>query len=239
MKIIAGLGNPGSEYAATKHNVGFMLVDALADKLGIDSWQDKFDAKVAQGFMGTEKILLVKPLTYMNESGRAIGPLLNFYKLETEDLIVVHDDMDIPAGTVRIRKKGSAGGHNGMKSIINHLGTDAFPRVRVGIGGERHPDMDLADYVLSRFQGKEAEDIDMALDKAAKAAELFAGDQLDEAMNLYSVGKKKRGGRKGRRTEERPEGQTEEKSSQAHEEKEEQAGGKGRRTEEQTREVSS
>ena len=98
MKIIAGLGNPGSEYAATKHNVGFMLVDALADKLGIDNWQDKFDAKVAQGFLGTEKILLVKPLTYMNESGRAIGPLMNFYKLETEDLIVVHDDMDIPAG---------------------------------------------------------------------------------------------------------------------------------------------
>ena len=108
MKIFVGLGNPTNEYAKTKHNVGFMLVDALADKLGIDNWQDKFDAKVAQGFLGTEKILLVKPLTYMNESGRAIGPLMSFYKLEPEDLIVVHDDMDIPAGTVRIRKKGSA-----------------------------------------------------------------------------------------------------------------------------------
>ena len=163
MKIIAGLGNPGSEYAATKHNVGFMLVDALADKLGIDNWQDKFDAKVAQGFLGTEKILLVKPLTYMNESGRAIGPLMNFYKLETEDLIVVHDDMDIPAGTVRIRKKGSAGGHNGIKSVLAHLGDEHFARVRIGIGRPL-PGWTVVNHVLAPFTDEDKPKIREAID---------------------------------------------------------------------------
>ena len=112
MKIIAGLGNPGAEYAKTKHNVGFMFIDALADALGLSAsdWKDKFEAKVADARIGTEKVVLVKPQTYMNESGRAVGPLMNWYKLDPEDLIVVHDDMDIPAGTIRIRKKGSAGG---------------------------------------------------------------------------------------------------------------------------------
>ena len=125
MKIIAGLGNPGAEYAKTRHNVGFMFVDALADALGLSAldWKDKFDAKV----------VLVKPQTYMNESGRAIGPLMNWYKLEPEDLIVAHDDMDIPAGTIRIRKKGSAGGHNGIKSVLAHVGDEHFARCRAGL----------------------------------------------------------------------------------------------------------
>ena len=105
MKIITGLGNPGAEYAKTKHNVGFMFVDALAAKLGVTEWKDKFDAKIGEGRIGTEKVLLVKPQTYMNDSGRAVGPIMNFYKLEPEDLIVAHDDMDIPAGTIRIGKE--------------------------------------------------------------------------------------------------------------------------------------
>ena len=135
MKIIAGLGNPGSEYAKTKHNVGFMFVDALAEKLNIaDEWKLKQDALVAEGRIGTEKVLLVKPLTYMNESGRAIGPLLSWYKLAPSDLIVIHDDMDIPAGMIRIRRKGSAGGHNGMKSILYHVQDENFARMRIGIG---------------------------------------------------------------------------------------------------------
>ena len=243
MKIIAGLGNPTDKYKGTRHNIGFMAIDRLAHDHGASLNNHKFRAMTGTCFLGGQKVLLMKPLTFMNLSGESIRQAADFFKIDPEDILIIYDDISLEPGMLRIRRKGSAGGHNGMKSIINHLGTDAFPRVRVGIGGERHPDMDLADYVLSRFQGKEAEDIDMALDKAAKAAELFAGDQLDEAMNLYSVGKKKRGGRKGRRTEEKPEGQTEEKSSQAQEKKEDQAGGKDRRTEEkreeQTREVSS
>ena len=134
VKLIAGLGNPGAEYAKTKHNAGFLLVDALAEKLGTDAWRERYDALVLDARMGGEKVLLVKPLTYMNESGRAIGPLLDWYKLGPEDLIVAHDDMDLPVGTIRIRKKGSAGGHNGIKSILAHVGDEHFVRVRIGIG---------------------------------------------------------------------------------------------------------
>jgi len=134
MKLIAGLGNPGAEYANTKHNVGFMLIDALAEHLNASAWKEDFSSSVAEARIGGEKIFLVKPLTYMNNSGEAIGPMLSYYKLSSEDLIVVHDDMDIPVGTVRIRKKGSSGGHNGIKSILSHVDSEAFARVRIGIG---------------------------------------------------------------------------------------------------------
>ena len=134
MKLIAGLGNPGAEYANTKHNVGFMLIDALAEHLNASAWKVDFSSSVAEARIGGEKIFLVKPLTYMNNSGEAIGPMLSYYKLSSEDLIVVHDDMDIPVGTVRIRKKGSSGGHNGIKSILSHVDSEAFARVRIGIG---------------------------------------------------------------------------------------------------------
>ena len=156
MKIIAGLGNPGAEYAKTKHNVGFMFIDALADALGLSAsdWKDKFEAKVADARIGAQKVVLVKPQTYMNESGRAVGPLMNWYKLAPEDLIVVHDDMDIPAGTIRIRKKGSAGGHNGIKSILAHVGDEHFARVRIGIG---RPLPGRRNVVVSRDAGYVAE----------------------------------------------------------------------------------
>ena len=134
MKIIAGLGNPGAEYAKTKHNVGFMLMDAFAVHLNAASWREDFHSLVTEISIGGEKVFLVKPLTYMNNSGEALGPMLSYYKLDTEDLVVAHDDMDIPAGTVRIRKKGGSGGHNGIKSIIAHVGNENFARVRIGIG---------------------------------------------------------------------------------------------------------
>ena len=154
MKIIAGLGNPGAEYAKTRHNVGFMLIDALAAKLGVDDWREKYDAMVLETRIGLEKVLLVKPLTYMNESGRAIGPLLSWYKLEAEDLVVVHDDLDIPVGTIRIRKKGSAGGHNGIKSILSHVGDEHFARVRIGIG-RPSPGWTVIHHVLAPFPSED------------------------------------------------------------------------------------
>ena len=135
MKIFVGLGNPGAEYAKTKHNVGFMLADKIFAELGADGWREKFNALVAETFFEGEKIFLVKPQTFMNLSGEAVGSLTNFYKVSTEDLIVAHDDMDLPVGMIRLRPKGSGGGHHGIESIIQHLGGEKnFSRVRIGIG---------------------------------------------------------------------------------------------------------
>ena len=182
MKIIAGLGNPGAEYARTKHNVGFMLVDALAERLGVDAWREKFNALTAEGRIGAQKVLLVKPLTYMNESGRAVGPLLDWYKLAPEDLIVAHDDMDIAAGTIRLRRKGSAGGHNGLKSIISNLGSGDFVRIRVGVGS-KPAGWDLADYVLGRAKGEDAEKMEEAYADAVEAVLTVLESGVDKAMN--------------------------------------------------------
>ena len=191
MKIIAGLGNPGSEYARTKHNVGFMLVDALADHLGIDTWKEKFDAMIAEGRMGMEKIVLVKPVTYMNDSGRAIGPLMSWYKLGPEDLIVAHDDMDIAAGTVRIRRKGSSGGHNGIKSILAHVGDENFSRVRIGIGRPL-PGWTVVNHVLAPFSGEDASKIHAAIEYLLPAVECLVTDGVDIAMNRYNPKKQKK-----------------------------------------------
>ena len=187
MKIIAGLGNPGSEYAATKHNVGFMLLDALAAKLNISAsdWQEKDNALVAKVRIGTESVLLVKPLTYMNESGRAIAPLMNFYKLAVTDLIVVHDDMDIPAGTIRLRKKGSAGGHNGIKSILAHVGDENFSRVRIGIGRPL-PQWTVVNHVLAPFTAEDAPKIKAAIEYLLPAVECIVADGIDAAMNKFN-----------------------------------------------------
>lgn len=191
MKIIAGLGNPGSEYAKTKHNVGFMLVDALADKLGVTQWKDKFDALIGEARIGTEKVLLVKPQTYMNESGKAVGPLMDFYKLAIEDLIVVHDDMDIPAGTIRIRKKGSAGGHNGIKSILAHVGDEHFARVRIGIGRPL-PGWTVVNHVLAPFTAEDEPKIREAIDYLLPAVECIVSEDVDMAMNQYNPKKQKK-----------------------------------------------
>ena len=190
MKIIAGLGNPGREYAQTKHNVGFMLVDALAARWGVTSWQEKSEALVAEVRRGAERILLVKPQTYMNESGRALGPLLHFYKLAPEDLIVCHDDMDIPCGTIRIRKKGSAGGHNGIKSILAHVGDEHFARVRVGIGRPA-PGWTVVNHVLAPFAAEDAPKIQAAIEYLLPAVECIVDDDVDMAMNRFNPKKQK------------------------------------------------
>ena len=191
MKVIAGLGNPGKEYEKTKHNVGFRLVDALASDLGVTDWRDKFEAKVAETRIGTEKVLLVKPQTYMNESGRAIGPLLSWYKLGAEDLIVAHDDMDIPVGTIRLRHKGSAGGHNGIKSILAHVGDEHFARVRIGIG-RPHAGWTVVNHVLAPFAAEEDERVNEAVKYLVPAVKCMITDGVDVAMNRYNPKKAKK-----------------------------------------------
>lgn len=207
MKIIAGLGNPGAEYAKTKHNVGFMLMDAFAVHLNAASWREDFHSLVTEIRIGGEKVFLVKPLTYMNNSGEALGPMLSYYKLDTEDLVVAHDDMDIPAGTVRIRKKGSSGGHNGIKSIIAHVGSENFARVRIGIG--RPPaGWSVINHVLAPFSAEDVPRIREAIDYLLPAMECIAQDGTDLAMNRYNPHKKK-----ARKQEGSHEAQQEENSS--------------------------
>ena len=192
MKIIAGLGNPGTEYAATRHNVGFMLADALATRWGATAWRTKQDVFIAEAHLGAEKILLVKPLTYMNESGRAIGSLLSWYKLGASDLIVAHDDIDLPVGTIRLRKKGSAGGHNGMKSVLYHVKDENFPRVRIGVGHPVHDHAQVIRYVLSPFSTEEAQKIREAIEYLLPAVECIVTEGVDFAMNKYNPKKSKK-----------------------------------------------
>ena len=190
MKMIAGLGNPGAEYARTKHNVGFMLVDALADRLNAPAWKEDFFSAVTEVRIGGEKVFLVKPLTYMNDSGEAVGPMLSYYKMTADDLTVVHDDMDIPAGTVRIRKKGSSGGHNGIKSIIAHVGGENFARVRIGVG--RPPaGWTVINHVLAPFLAEDAPKIREAIGYLLPAVECIVTDGVELAMNRYNPHKKK------------------------------------------------
>lgn len=186
MKLIAGLGNPGREYAATRHNVGFMVIDRLARELGVVVEKKMFKALVGQGQLSEEKIVLAKPQTYMNLSGEAVGALLNWYKLTAADLVVIYDDLDLPPGRLRIRPGGGSGGHKGMQSIIQVLGTENFPRVRIGIGRPADPDFETADFVLSRFSPDEAEVIEKALDLAVEAVRSIVQDGVERAMNLYN-----------------------------------------------------
>ncbi|MBE6100165.1 MAG: aminoacyl-tRNA hydrolase [Anaerovibrio sp.] len=191
MKLIAGLGNPGSEYAGNRHNVGWMFIDALAQALGTDEWRNRDRGMVLESRIGTEKVLLVKPLTYMNNSGECIGPLMHWYKLDPADLIVVHDDMDIPAGTIRIRKKGSAGGHNGLKSIIAHLGDENFGRVRIGIGRPL-PGWTVINHVLANFPAEDLPKINEAIKYLIPAVECIVNEDIDHAMNKFNPKKVKK-----------------------------------------------
>lgn len=190
MKIIAGLGNPGKEYENTKHNVGFLTIDILAEKYDIKVNKIKFKGLVGEGMIGSEKVILVKPQTYMNLSGQCIREIAAFYKIDMEDLVIIYDDIDLPMGNLRIRKKGSAGTHNGMRSIIYDLQDDGFPRVRVGIGGERKGD--LANYVISGFSGDDRELIKEAIVKAADAVACLVTDGIDRAMVDYNTKKPKK-----------------------------------------------
>lgn len=191
MKIIAGLGNPGKEYENTKHNVGFMTLDILADKLGISIQKLKFKALIGEGRIGTEKVILVKPQTYMNLSGESLREIVNFYKVDMEDVIVIYDDIDIEVGSLRIRGKGSAGTHNGMRSVVSQLGDDGFPRIRVGIGGAKGG-KDLVHHVISGFTGDDKDKIREAIVKAADAAECIVTDGVSNAMNRFNTKKKKK-----------------------------------------------
>ena len=191
MKVIAGLGNPGREYAQTKHNVGFLMVDALAAHLGVTEWREKYDALIARARIGSEAVLLVKPQTYMNESGRAIAPLMNIYKLAADDLIVAHDDMDIPVGSIRIRKKGSSGGHNGIKSILAQLGDEHFARIRIGIGRPL-PGWTVVNHVLAPFPPEDAAKVSEAIRYLVPAIECIVTEDVDKAMNRYNPKKEKK-----------------------------------------------
>ncbi|MBO7334565.1 MAG: aminoacyl-tRNA hydrolase [Lachnospiraceae bacterium] len=183
MYLIVGLGNPGKEYASTKHNTGFMVIDKIAALSGIDVETVKLNALIGKGVFDGKKVILAKPITFMNSSGDAVRPLYDYFK--PDKLIVVYDDITLDVGGIRVRKAGSAGGHNGMKSIIKCLGTQEFERVRVGIG-EKPSRMDLADWVLSRFSKEEKERLDDALDLAVDAVKLMLDDKTDEAMNRFN-----------------------------------------------------
>ena len=186
MIMIAGLGNPTKKYEKTRHNMGFDCVDILAERLGIKFKQSRFGALAAKGVWKGRQVILVKPLTYMNLSGNAIAPMAKYYKIDTKkDLCVIFDDTDTDVGKIRIREKGSAGGHNGMKSIISHLGHEEFSRIRVGIG-KRPEHMDMADFVLSRFTADDRKLIDEAQEKTADAALDMIENGVSHAMNRYN-----------------------------------------------------
>ena len=186
MKVIVGLGNPGTKYAGTRHNIGFDTVTALADKYSIKLKDKKFNGLIGEGFIEGEKVMLVQPQTYMNLSGECVGLIAGFYKLDAEDIIVICDDINLDTGRLRIRAKGSAGGHNGLKNIIAHLGTEAFPRIRIGVG-EKTEGWDLADYVLARFSGEDEAAMRKAIKNAVGAIETWISYDIGKAMNLYNV----------------------------------------------------
>lgn len=186
MYLIAGLGNPTARYEKTRHNVGFDVIDAIAEKYNIEMNQKKGKAICGSGYIEGQKVLLVKPQTYMNLSGDSIRALMDFYKLEPEtDLIVIFDDISLEPGNIRIRRKGSAGGHNGIKDIIAKTGSDGFSRIKVGVG-QKPQDWDLADYVLSRFSEGEREKVEEAFSGAVEAVTLMVQERTDEAMNRFN-----------------------------------------------------
>lgn len=185
MKIIVGLGNPTSRYAGTRHNVGFSVIYELSDTYNIKVDTKKHKAMIGKGMIGGEKVILAMPMTYMNLSGEAVSEILNYYKCDISDLIVVYDDISMDVGKIRIRGKGSAGGHNGIKNIIQHLGSDSFARVKVGIG-DKPRNMELADYVLGRFSEDEQPIIRESVKKAGEAVYIMINDNIDVAMNKFN-----------------------------------------------------
>lgn len=184
--IVVFLGNPGMKYDKTRHNAGFMTADKCEKATGARITRVRFRALTDQTRVREETVLLMKPQTYMNLSGEAVGEAAKFYKVPPERVLVVSDDVSLPTGKLRIRAKGSAGGHNGLKSIIQHLGTDAFPRVKIGVGAPPHPDYDMADWVLGRFTGKDAQDMDAACARAWEAVETVITQGTEKAMSQFN-----------------------------------------------------
>ena len=184
--MLVCLGNPGDQYENTRHNVGFMVADQLGERYRLPIQKLKFKALTNIFSISGEKVLVMKPVTYMNLSGEAVRQAVDFYKIPPERVLVVSDDTALAVGRLRIRKGGSAGGHNGLKNIIQHLGTDQFPRVRVGVGEKPHPDYDMADWVLGKFQGEDKKVIDGAVKRAADAVECLLKEGPDRAMNRFN-----------------------------------------------------
>lgn len=185
MRLIVGLGNPGMQYAATRHNIGFEVIDSLAETYNISVVKNKYKALIGDGNIGGEKVILMKPQTYMNLSGEAVRACMEFHKITSEDLIVIYDDISLDVGQLRIRKSGSAGGHNGIKNIIAQIGTQEFPRVRFGVG-EKPAGWDLANYVLGRFPEEEMKVVGPKIGDAVKAIDMMIRDGIEKAMNNYN-----------------------------------------------------
>ena len=190
MKLVVGLGNPGLEYRETRHNVGFLVVDELTKRWRVsDGWREKFDALQIKTTIGDEPVIVAKPLTFMNLSGQAVQALAGFYKIDPPDVFVVTDDVALPLGRLRARREGGAGGHNGLKSVIQHLGTQAFPRMRVGVG--RGDDRrDLSDHVLGRFEAGERDIVSAAVLRAADATETYLREGIERAMSAFNAAEK-------------------------------------------------
>lgn len=183
MFLIVGLGNPGGQYENTRHNIGFKVVDNIAKEYNIEFSRQKFKGICGEGFINGEKVILLKPTTYMNLSGESVREVINFYKLSNDNVLVIYDDISLDVGRLRIREKGSAGGHNGIKSIIAHLGTDIFPRIKVGVG---QPNVDLVNYVLGKFSKEEMEVLNESIDASTKAVKDIINDNVKTAMNMYN-----------------------------------------------------
>ena len=184
--LIVGLGNPGQKYEHTRHNMGFLTVDLLAEQAGGKLHKVKFKSAYNIIPFAGSKCLVMKPQTYMNLSGESVGEAARFYKVPADHVLVISDDVSLPVGKLRIRKSGSAGGHNGLKNIIQHLGTDAFPRIKVGVGMPDHPDHEMIDWVIGKPQGEEAKTLRAALDRAADAALSVIDEGPDRAMNRFN-----------------------------------------------------
>ena len=184
--LIVGLGNPGDKYTLTRHNVGFLFIDRLADRMNIKVNKLKFKGLYGDGQIGGVRCLLLKPQTFMNLSGESVGEIAKFYKIPPQNVIVAFDDVSLNIGELRIRKKGSAGGHNGIKSIIAHLSSEDFPRIKIAIGPKTHPQMDLADFVLGRITGEDEVKLADAIDRAVDAVALMVQGKTDQAMNKFN-----------------------------------------------------
>ena len=184
--LVAGLGNPGLQYEKTRHNAGFMAADRIAEKYGVQFNKRKFDAVYGEFKIGENRVLLMKPQTYMNNSGGAVSGLVNFYKIPTDRIIIMFDDISLDVGKIRMRRKGSHGGHNGIKDIIELLGTDEIMRIKIGVGERQNRDYDLKDWVLGKIPSEQMPELDKALDKAAQAAKEIITGGIDSAMNKYN-----------------------------------------------------
>ena len=184
--LVVGLGNPGDQYEHTRHNVGFAVADELAERCRVPLQRLKFRALTNTVTLGGQKVLLMKPVTYMNLSGEAVREAAAFYKVPPEHILVLSDEVALPPGKLRVRKGGSAGGHNGLKNIIAHLGSDQFPRIRLGVGRKPHPDYDMADWVLGKPQGEDKKAVEAAVVRAADAVECLLAKGPEEAMNRFN-----------------------------------------------------